>query len=191
METLRKCKQACVDALKQMPDHYPEEPFFVRALTELQEIEETISMAKLRQPKNLRLKTLGYLSVRVEGYDGRGVTQCYTCNKFNHTSENCHLNPRCLKCGENHITRDCPLKQKLETAYCINCNIYGHMANYRGCPSFPKPPKEPPKTIGTPTLIFTTAWLGQTSLMPKQQPEQITQLTPTDGDTRTWVFSTN
>ncbi|GFY34464.1 hypothetical protein TNCV_2821501 [Trichonephila clavipes] len=45
METFRKCKQACVDALKQMPDHYPEEPFFVRALTELQEIEETISMA--------------------------------------------------------------------------------------------------------------------------------------------------
>ncbi|GFU47415.1 nucleic-acid-binding protein from transposon X-element [Trichonephila clavipes] len=137
------------------------------------------------------LKTLGYLSIRVEGYDGRGVTQCYTCNKFNHTSENCHLNPRCLKCGENHITRDCPLKQKLETAYCINCNIYGHMANYRGCPSFPKPPKEPPKTIGTPTQIFTIAWLGQTSLMPKQQLEQITQLTPTDGDTRTWVFSTN
>ncbi|GFX28424.1 nucleic-acid-binding protein from transposon X-element [Trichonephila clavipes] len=98
----------------------------------------------LRNLDNLKifdLKTLGYLSVRVEGYDGRGVTQCYTCNKFNHTSENCHLNPRCLKCGENHITRDCPLKQKLETAYCINCNIYGHMANYRGCPSFPKPPK--------------------------------------------------
>ncbi|GFV65849.1 hypothetical protein TNCV_1256031 [Trichonephila clavipes] len=45
METFRKCKQACVDALKQMPDHYPEEPFFVRALTELQEIEESISIA--------------------------------------------------------------------------------------------------------------------------------------------------
>ncbi|GFU30832.1 nucleic-acid-binding protein from transposon X-element [Trichonephila clavipes] len=157
----------------------------------------TLPIFLITLPRNLDnlkifdLKTLGYLSVRVEGYDGRGVTQCYTCNKFNHTSENCHLNPRCLKCGENHITRDCPLKQKLETAYCINCNIYGHMANYRGCPSFPKPPKEPPKTIGTPTQIFTTAWLGQTSLMPKQQPEQITQSTPTDGDTRTWVFSTN
>ncbi|GFX08494.1 probable RNA-directed DNA polymerase from transposon X-element [Trichonephila clavipes] len=88
------------------------------------------------------LKTLNYLSIRVEGYDGRGVTQCYTCNNFNHSSENCHLNPRCLKCGENHLTRDCPIKQKLETPYCgINCNIYGHMANYRGCPSFPKPPK--------------------------------------------------
>ncbi|GFT69008.1 hypothetical protein TNCV_3033271 [Trichonephila clavipes] len=41
METFRKCKQACVDALRQMPDHYPEEPFFVRALTELQDILET------------------------------------------------------------------------------------------------------------------------------------------------------
>ncbi|GFV83720.1 nucleic-acid-binding protein from transposon X-element [Trichonephila clavipes] len=87
------------------------------------------------------LKTLSYLSIRVEGYDGKDVTQCYTCNNFNHSSENCHLNPRCLKCGENHITRDCPIKQKLETPYCINCNIYGHMANYKGCPSFPKPPK--------------------------------------------------
>ncbi|GFV49205.1 nucleic-acid-binding protein from transposon X-element [Trichonephila clavipes] len=87
------------------------------------------------------LKTLSYLSIRVEGYNGKGVTQCYTCNNFNHTSENCFLNPRCLKCGENHITRDCPIKQRLETAYCINCHIYGHMANYKGCPSFPKPPK--------------------------------------------------
>ncbi|GFX34186.1 nucleic-acid-binding protein from transposon X-element [Trichonephila clavipes] len=84
------------------------------------------------------LKTLSYLSIRVEGYNGKGVTQCYTCNNFNHTSENCHLNPRCLKCGENHLARDCPIKQKFETAYCINCHIYGHMANYKGCPSFPK-----------------------------------------------------
>ncbi|GFX84166.1 nucleic-acid-binding protein from transposon X-element [Trichonephila clavipes] len=56
-------------------------------------------------PRNLdnlkifNLKTINYLSIRVEGYDGRGVTQCYTCNNFNHSSENCHLKPRCLKCG--------------------------------------------------------------------------------------------
>ncbi|GFU73698.1 putative RNA-directed DNA polymerase from transposon X-element [Trichonephila clavipes] len=55
------------------------------------------------------LKTINYLSIRVEGYDGRGVTQYYTCNNFNHSSENCHLKPRCLKCGENHLTRDCPI----------------------------------------------------------------------------------
>ncbi|GFV18399.1 nucleic-acid-binding protein from transposon X-element [Trichonephila clavipes] len=104
------------------------------------------------------LKTLNYLSIRVEGYDDKGVTQCYTCNNFNHSSENCHLNPRCLKCGENYLTRDCPFKQKLETPYCINSNIYGHMANYRGCPSFPKPQKEPRKTTEILTPTFTIAF---------------------------------
>ncbi|GFU90936.1 hypothetical protein TNCV_4922691 [Trichonephila clavipes] len=28
-----------------MPDHYPKEPFYVRALSELQEIEETMAIA--------------------------------------------------------------------------------------------------------------------------------------------------
>ncbi|GFV42840.1 hypothetical protein TNCV_3580901 [Trichonephila clavipes] len=28
-----------------MPDHYPDEPFYVRALTELQDIEETMAIA--------------------------------------------------------------------------------------------------------------------------------------------------
>ncbi|GFW23456.1 transposon Tf2-9 polyprotein [Trichonephila clavipes] len=45
VETFRRCKQACVDALVMMPDHYPEEPFYVRALTELQDIEETMALA--------------------------------------------------------------------------------------------------------------------------------------------------
>ncbi|GFT58570.1 RNA-directed DNA polymerase from mobile element jockey [Trichonephila clavipes] len=91
--------------------------------------------------KIFHLKTLSYLSIRVEGYNGKGVTQCYTCNHFHHNSENCHLNPRCLKCGEGHITRECPITERLETAYCINCEMYGHMANWRGCPCFPKPSK--------------------------------------------------
>ncbi|GFV83591.1 hypothetical protein TNCV_5120811 [Trichonephila clavipes] len=45
METFRRCKQACVDELMMMPDHYPEEPFYVRALTELQDVEETMALA--------------------------------------------------------------------------------------------------------------------------------------------------
>ncbi|GFX02459.1 PRE_C2HC domain-containing protein [Trichonephila clavipes] len=91
--------------------------------------------------KIFHLKPLSYLSIRVEGYNGKGVTQCYTCNHFHHNSENCHLNPHCLKCDEGHITRECPITERLETAYCINFQMYGHMANWRGCPCFPKPPK--------------------------------------------------
>ncbi|GFS73338.1 uncharacterized protein TNCV_4712151 [Trichonephila clavipes] len=78
--------------------------------------------------------------IKVEGYEGTGVTQCYKCNRFNHTSDNCHMIPRCLKCGEAHQTKDCPI-QRVETAYCINCQTYGHMANYSKCPLFPKPRK--------------------------------------------------
>ncbi|GFU60866.1 uncharacterized protein TNCV_3372011 [Trichonephila clavipes] len=44
MEAFRKCKQVCVDTLRQMPDHYPDEPVYVRALTELQDIEEIIAI---------------------------------------------------------------------------------------------------------------------------------------------------
>ncbi|GFV37965.1 integrase catalytic domain-containing protein [Trichonephila clavipes] len=45
METFRRCKQACVDALMMTSDHHPEEPFYVRALTELQDIKETMALA--------------------------------------------------------------------------------------------------------------------------------------------------
>ncbi|GFV74749.1 PRE_C2HC domain-containing protein [Trichonephila clavipes] len=247
METFKKFKLACIAELKDMPDHHPDEPFYKRAVSELQEIEETINLAHIsispnkfslpsdsnieeitgsqnvipvvtpkppsatgptpsdnqNPPKNERpikvvlkglprnfkveeiqadleelgftpekvnqligrrskqpipvflvtlprsienlkifhLKTLSYLSIRVEGYNGKGVTQCYTCNHFHHNSDTCHLNPRCIKCGEGHITRECPITERLETAYCINCEMYGHMANWRGCPCFPKPPK--------------------------------------------------
>ncbi|GFW91289.1 hypothetical protein TNCV_737041 [Trichonephila clavipes] len=49
METFRRCKQACVDALMMMPDHHPDEPFYVRALTDMtsnkHDIEEAMALA--------------------------------------------------------------------------------------------------------------------------------------------------
>ncbi|GFU76489.1 nucleic-acid-binding protein from transposon X-element [Trichonephila clavipes] len=90
--------------------------------------------------KIFHLTLLCYITVRVEGYDGKGVTQCYSCNKFHHTAENCHFTPRCLKCGEAHQTRECAIK-KLEKTYCINCHVYGHMANYSKLLLYPKPRK--------------------------------------------------
>ncbi|GFT87319.1 uncharacterized protein TNCV_1447671 [Trichonephila clavipes] len=59
----------------------------------------------IQNAKIFQLKTLGYPSIRIEGYEGTGVTQCYKCNRFNHTSDNCRMNPRCLKCGEAHQTK--------------------------------------------------------------------------------------
>ncbi|GFW76925.1 nucleic-acid-binding protein from transposon X-element [Trichonephila clavipes] len=97
-----------------------------------------------RSLENLKifdLKTLAHLNITVDGYNGKGITQCFSCNNFHHNAENCFLKPRCLKCGEEHLTKDCPIKQRLETKFCINCQVYGHMANWYGCPCFPKPKK--------------------------------------------------
>ncbi|GFU83171.1 nucleic-acid-binding protein from transposon X-element [Trichonephila clavipes] len=107
---------------------------------------EKIPVFLVSLPRNItnakifELKKLSYLSVNVEGYESNGVTQCYSCNKFNHTADNCRLTLRCLKCGENHQTRECQI-QRTENAFCINCQKFGHMANYAKCPLYPKQKK--------------------------------------------------
>ncbi|GFY16055.1 hypothetical protein TNCV_341041 [Trichonephila clavipes] len=48
--------------------------------------------------------------------------------------------PRCLKCGEAHQTKDCPI-QRVETAYCINCQNLRPYGQLLKMPTFPKPRK--------------------------------------------------
>ncbi|GFY07924.1 nucleic-acid-binding protein from transposon X-element [Trichonephila clavipes] len=93
----------------------------------------------LYNAKIFDLKTLSYLSISVNGFNRKGATQCFKCNLFNHTAENCHLTPRCLKCGNEHQTRECQIV-KVDTLFCINCETYGHLANYSKCPLYPKTP---------------------------------------------------
>lgn len=62
----------------------------------------------------------------------REIPQCTRCQKYGHTKNFCHKNPRCVKCTANHHTRDCPRKTKDDEVKCVNCNE-SHPANYRGC----------------------------------------------------------
>ncbi|GFV93642.1 nucleic-acid-binding protein from transposon X-element [Trichonephila clavipes] len=81
-----------------------------------------------------------FLSVKIDSFNRRpGATQCYNCNLFHHSSSNCNIKTRCLKCGEPHKTGDCPIKTKIENPTCINCQQKGHLANSHRCPKFPKP----------------------------------------------------
>ncbi|GFT59599.1 nucleic-acid-binding protein from transposon X-element [Trichonephila clavipes] len=136
----------------------------------------------INNAKIFQLKTLSYLSIRIEGYEGTGVTQCYTCNRFNHTSENCHMTPRCLKCGEAHQTKDCPI-DRVETAYCINCQTYGHMANYSKCPLFPKPRKGKQIKNNYTTVVDSivrpnTSYAQVTNPLKPNQPKISQQMAP-------------
>ena len=58
------------------------------------------------------------------------ITMCYRCQRFNHSSRNCNLKPRCVRCGKEHDAKECdrvnnPVK-------CANCGK-SHVASYRGC----------------------------------------------------------
>lgn len=72
------------------------------------------------------------------------ILQCYHCQKPGHHSNNCpgkHLDPVCLYCGGNHVSKSCPDKSK---KCCINClnssnpkcreNAYTHNACALNCP---------------------------------------------------------
>ena len=38
-----------------------------------------------------------------------GPTQCKNCMNFGHGTLNCHLKARCVRCGEEHLSKKCPL----------------------------------------------------------------------------------
>ncbi|GFT77002.1 putative RNA-directed DNA polymerase from transposon X-element [Trichonephila clavipes] len=107
-------------------------------LTEKKEEYHAIDPIEVRPQKIL--ETCCFLTVKIDSFNRRpGATQCYNCNLFHHSSSNCHIKTRCLKCGEPHKTGDCPIKTKIENPTCINCQQKGHLANSHRCPKFPKP----------------------------------------------------
>ncbi|GFX99070.1 probable RNA-directed DNA polymerase from transposon X-element [Trichonephila clavipes] len=88
------------------------------------------------------------------------------------------MTPRCLKCGEAHQTKDCPI-DRVETAYCINCQTYGHMANYSKCPYFPSLAKANKLKITTQQLLTASLWQCQRFFRKKRS--NIPSLTSSSG----------
>ncbi|GFV07570.1 putative RNA-directed DNA polymerase from transposon X-element [Trichonephila clavipes] len=73
-----------------------------------------------------------------------GPAQCYRCHGFFHSSRFCTRNPKCVKCGKPHLTRDCTKKREEEPT-CCHCQG-NPPANYTGCPQNPmNRPPPPPK----------------------------------------------
>jgi hypothetical protein len=76
------------------------------------------------------LSELCGLRVSVETYvEPKGPGQCKRCQRFGHTQQNCGYAPRCVACGETHLSGECTTpKQPLK---CCSCGG-NHTANYRG-----------------------------------------------------------
>ncbi|GFQ92606.1 nucleic-acid-binding protein from transposon X-element [Trichonephila clavata] len=105
-----------------------------------------VFLAKNADNKNIyNLKELCSLKIIVETMRRKyGPAQCYRCQGFFHSSKFCTRNPKCVKCGKPHLTRDC-MKTKEEEPTCCHCQG-NHPANYIGCPRNPlNRPPPPPK----------------------------------------------
>lgn len=85
--------------------------------------------SKFRQ---IKLLCNSVVQIRKYHSNNRYGTQCYRCQGFGHSSRNCNLPPRCVKCKESHKTEDCTKKSRDEPAECCNCGE-SHPANYRQC----------------------------------------------------------
>ncbi|GFW31421.1 nucleic-acid-binding protein from transposon X-element [Trichonephila clavipes] len=110
-------------------------------------------------PDIFKLEKCCYLTVKIDTFNRRpGPTQCYNCNLFNHSSKNCNIKTRCLKCGKPHKTGDCPIKDLIENPVCINCNKTGHLANSHRCEKYPKiqPKKGAPLNRNKPQNSFNS-----------------------------------
>lgn len=85
--------------------------------------------AKFRQ---IRLLCNTVVQIRKYRSNNRYGTQCYRCQGFGHSSANCNLAPRCVKCTDPHLTEECPKKTRDQPAKCCNCGG-NHPANFRQC----------------------------------------------------------
>lgn len=82
-----------------------------------------------------QIKYINDFHVFIEVHQSKGYKQFYHCQSFNQSSLSCGLTPRCVKCGDDHWTRECP-KPNDTAAKCFN--ISGdHPASYSKCPANP------------------------------------------------------
>lgn len=65
--------------------------------------------------------------------------QCHRCQRWGHVSKNCNAEFKCVKCDQKHNPGECARQQTDKSEpYCANCKIYGHTANWKGCPIYKK-----------------------------------------------------
>jgi hypothetical protein len=82
------------------------------------------------------IKYIENCKVRWEKLKKGEYSQCMKCQRFGHSAYNCHMNPRCVKCGEEHLAQDCKIAKESPKSNlkCVLCNKEGHPASYRNCP---------------------------------------------------------
>ena len=66
----------------------------------------------------------------------RQAKRCYRCQCWNHTQGNCKKQPRCARCGDQHLSSECKVTERKQLK-CANCKG-GHSAASPTCQAFHK-----------------------------------------------------
>lgn len=86
-------------------------------------------------PEVMKINRIAYQKVNWEHLRKTGLFQCKNCQRLGHSSGNCSLGYRCVKCSESHKPGECALNENSDRSQlkCANCGETGHPANYKGC----------------------------------------------------------
>ena len=72
--------------------------------------------------------------IKIEAVKGtKEIAQCKKCQQFGHTMTYCARIPKCARCAESHLTKECN-RDGRSAPICVNCKG-NHPASYRGCPN--------------------------------------------------------
>ena len=86
--------------------------------------------------QNLMCNVTGIVYMVEEFRQPVSVRQCFNCQCFGHSAQNCKSKQKCVICGENHSHKGCP-KKEVKQPKCANCSG-PHVASYKGCPEYKK-----------------------------------------------------
>lgn len=108
-------------------------------ITNAQKKAVNVFLINLKRTANVKdvygIEHMFFIKVSVDNYNPRpGIAQCYNCQRFGHSSLNCHLPPRCVKCAGNHDRTQCT-KMRETAPKCANCGGE-HPSSYRGCSAY-------------------------------------------------------
>ncbi|CAI6347328.1 unnamed protein product [Macrosiphum euphorbiae] len=85
-----------------------------------------------RSKEIFQLTSFLHTKIKIEEpYKPKIISQCYNCQQYGHTKAYCGYQPRCVRCGADHLSPDCPNSSDVPPK-CALCSG-NHPANYRGC----------------------------------------------------------
>ncbi|KAL4105226.1 hypothetical protein QTP88_020488 [Uroleucon formosanum] len=98
----------------------------------------------IKSAEIFHLSSLLHTKIKVEEpYKSKTISQCTNCQEYGHTKTYCGYPSRCIRCGSNHKSSDCP-NQRSDPPKCALCSG-DHPASYKGCSIYKdlQPAKKP------------------------------------------------